>query len=112
MTDKLVEATADLNKFAPIVILRLRNMTALDATGLHALERLSDRLKKSGRSLILCGAPSQPAELLHQAEFMQHVGEDNIVPHVQAALDRARQIRAGFSGVGEEVAQDMARARI
>ena len=112
MTDKLIEATADLGKFAPIVILRLRNMTALDATGLHALERLSDRLKKSGRSLILCGAPSQPAELLHQTEFMQHVGADNIVPHVQAALDRARQIRAGFSGVGEEVAQDMARARI
>ena len=112
MTDKLVEATADLSKFSPIVILRLRNMTALDATGLHALEGLSDRLKKSGRSLILCGAPSQPAELLHQAEFVQHVGADNIVPHVQAALDRARQIRAGFSGVGEEVAQDMAKARI
>ncbi len=112
MTDKLVEATADLSRFAPIVILRLRNMTALDATGLHALERLSDRLKKSGRSLILCGAPSQPAELLHQAEFMQHVGPDNIVPHVQAALDRARQIRSGFSGVAEEVAQDMARATI
>ena len=112
MTDKLIEATADLSKFAPIVVLRLRNMTALDATGLHALEQLSDRLKKSGRSLILCGAPSQPAELLHQAEFMQHVGADNIVPHVQAALDRARQIRAGFSGVGEEVAQDMARSSL
>ena len=112
MTDKLIEATADLSKFAPIVVLRLRNMTALDATGLHALEQLSDRLKKSGRSLILCGAPSQPAELLHQTEFMQHVGADNIVPHVQAALDRARQIRAGFSGIGEEVAEDMARSGI
>jgi SulP family sulfate permease len=112
MTDKLIEATADLSKFAPIVVLRLRNMTALDATGLQALERLSERLKKSGRSLILCGAPSQPAELLHQAEFMQHVGADNIVPHVQAALDRARQIRAGFSGIGEEVAKDMARSSI
>ena len=32
MTDKLDDATADLSKFAPIVILRLRNMTAIDAT--------------------------------------------------------------------------------
>jgi SulP family sulfate permease len=53
MTDKLVDATADLSRFAPIVILRLRNMTAIDATGLHALEALSDRLKRSGRSLVL-----------------------------------------------------------
>ncbi len=56
MTDKLLDATADLDAFAPIVILRLRNMNAIDATGLHALERLSDRLKRSGRTLVLCGA--------------------------------------------------------
>ena len=56
MTDKLADATADLSAFAPIVILRLRNMTAIDATGLHALEVLSDRLKASGRTLIVCGA--------------------------------------------------------
>ena len=29
----------------PIVILRLRNMTAIDATGLHALEELADKLQ-------------------------------------------------------------------
>lgn len=112
MTDKLLDETADLSRFAPVVILRLRNMTALDATGLHALEQLSDRLKKAGRSLVLCGARSQPAELLHQAEFVDHVGAENIVPHVEAALDRARAIRSAFSGVGEEVAHDMARAGI
>jgi SulP family sulfate permease len=107
MTDKLMDATADQSRLAPIVILRLRNMTAIDATGLHALEALSDRLKKSGRTLLLCGARHQPAALLHQVEFVDHVGERNIVPHVQAALDRAREIRAGFSGVGEEAARDL-----
>lgn len=88
-TDQLLDATADLSKFKPIVILRLRNMTAIDATGLHALEKLSDRLKKSGRSLLLCGARDQPAQLLHRAEFVEHIGNDNILPHVQAALERA-----------------------
>jgi MFS superfamily sulfate permease-like transporter len=45
-TEKLLEETADLNKYAGIVILRLRHMTAIDATGLHGLEVLSARLKK------------------------------------------------------------------
>jgi SulP family sulfate permease len=92
MTDKLTEATRELSPFAPIVILRLRNMTAIDATGLHALEELSDRLKSTGRTLILCGARQQPAAFLHQSEFIEHVGADNIVPHVEAALTRAQEV--------------------
>lgn len=92
MTDKLVDATEDLNGFGEIVILRLRNMTAIDATGLHAIETLSDRLRASGRTLVVCGARRQPAGFLDRAEFVDHVGAANIVEHVQAALVRAAQI--------------------
>ena len=93
-TDKLADATADLSTFAPIVILRLRNMTAIDATGVHALETFSDRLRNSGRTLIICGARPQPAAFLRQAEFVRHIGTNNIVPHVEAALARASEVRA------------------
>jgi SulP family sulfate permease len=106
-TDKLAEETADLNAFARIVILRLRNMTAIDATGLHAFEVLSDRLKKAGKNLILCGACHQPARIMVQADFVSHIGSANIVPHVQDALKRAREIESGFSGLGEEVAAEL-----
>ena len=109
-TDKLTEEAANLSRFAPIVILRLRNMTAIDATGLHALEILSDRLKKSGRTLLLCGAHHQPARLLKQAEFVEHVGKENILPHIQSALKRAHRIQASFSGLGDEVARDLEHA--
>ena len=112
MTDKLLDATADLNKLAPIVILRLRNTTAIDATGLHALEALNDRLKRSGRTLLLCGARHQPAAFLAQAEFIEHVGKQNILPHIQAALERAHEIRSRFSGVGEEAAHDLERTSL
>jgi sulfate permease, SulP family len=111
-TDKLDDATSDLKQFAPVVVLRLRNMTALDATGLHALEKLAERLRKSGRTLLLCGAREQPAQLLKRAEFVEHVGAKNILPHVSAALDRAREINNGFSGLGEEVAKDMKRTAL
>jgi sulfate permease, SulP family len=98
-TDKLEQATADLDVFEPVVVLRLRNMTALDATGLHALEKLAERLRKSGRTLLLCGAREQPARFLERADFMEHVGEENILPNVSEALNRARQINAIVSSL-------------
>jgi SulP family sulfate permease len=67
-------------------------MTAIDSTGLQALERLADEVHTSGRSLILCGAREQPARLMAQADFEQHVGRENISPHVTAALKRAQAI--------------------
>jgi SulP family sulfate permease len=98
MTDKLAEATTHLDEFGSVVILRLRNMTAIDSTGLHALEGLSDRLRKSGRTLVLCGARRQPEAFLDRAEFIDHVGAENMTPHVEAALVRAREIEADRIG--------------
>ena len=98
--DKLAEETADLSKYPPIVILRLRNMTAIDATGVHALKQLHDRLEKSGRTLLLCGARRQPAELILRADFIEHIGEQNVLPHLQAALQRAQVVYSALSGEG------------
>ncbi|HEX3151246.1 MAG TPA: SulP family inorganic anion transporter [Gemmataceae bacterium] len=91
-TQKLVAATANTDILMPIVILRLRNMTALDATGLLAFEDFADRLHATGRTLILCGARTQPAKLMKQAEFEEHVGVENICPDIDAALARARVV--------------------
>jgi SulP family sulfate permease len=100
MTEKLLDATENLAPFGSIVVLRLRNMTAIDLTGLHALEALCDRLKKSGRTMLLCGARRQPARFLHRAEFVDHVGKDNILPHVEAALVRAAALHEAASTPG------------
>jgi SulP family sulfate permease len=106
-TEKLMEATADLSSFAPVLIVRLRNMTALDATGLHALEMLIDRLRKSGRTLLLCGAREQPLRLLMQSDFLDKLGKENLLEHVEAALARAQQVNADFGGLGSDIAADM-----
>jgi sulfate permease, SulP family len=89
-TDKIEEITSRTEQLPRIVVLRLRNMTAIDATGLQALEKLADNIHTSGRGLILCGAREQPARLMHKAEFEQHVGAENICPHIAAALERAK----------------------
>ena len=89
------------------MILRLRNMTALDATGLHALEQFSDRLHKAGKTLLLCGARDQPSRLISQSDFLKRVGAENVLPHVQAALARAREIQGDFEGIGRELALEL-----
>lgn len=93
-TDKLSVIEDDLDSLPEVVVLRLRNMTAIDATGLHALERLADRLHSSGRTLVVCGVRDQPARLLSQAEFHEHLGERNIAPSLADAVARARELLA------------------
>jgi SulP family sulfate permease len=106
-TEKLAEATKDLAQFGDVVILRLRNMTALDATGVHALERFCDRLRKAGKTLLLCGARDQPSRLIAQSDFLKHVGGENVLPHVQAAIARAREIQGEFEGIAQQLARDL-----
>ena len=90
--DKIDELVEQIPNLPPIVILRLRNMTAIDATGLHALEHLADRVHAAGRGLILCGAREQPQRLMKQSEFEQHVGAENICANVTEALARAQAL--------------------
>jgi sulfate permease, SulP family len=91
-TDKIAAVTENLHKLPPVVILRLRNMTALDATGLFAIEEIAKQLHASKRTLILCGAREQPAQLIHEAEFADLIGEENICDNVQEALRRAEEV--------------------
>ena len=98
-TEKLVEATANLDDFQPVVILRLRNMSAIDATGIHAIESFAKRLHDSGRHLLLCGAMEQPSKLLSGSRFIEEIGTENFMPNIQAALDRAEQVHEERSEV-------------
>lgn len=91
-TDKLRDISLQADTLPPVVLLRLRNMTAVDGTGLGAIEELAEDLRERGKTLVICGAPSQPAGAMRKAEFHERLGEANICASVQDALDRAAQI--------------------
>jgi SulP family sulfate permease len=91
-TDKLQRISDRIDSLTPIVIFRLRNMTAIDATGLGALEDVTRRLRASGRTAIFCGARDQPRAVMAQAGFIETAGAENVCPNVQAALVRARAV--------------------
>lgn len=97
-TDSLLRVTDHVHSLPPIVILKLRHVTAIDATGLRALEDLADRLHKTGRELIVCGAQPQPSALMASADFHQHVGAENVCANTAAALSRAEEIERGRRG--------------
>ncbi len=91
-TDKVSTIIEKMDELPPVVILRLRNMTAIDATGLFALEEVARELHATKRTLILCGAREQPAQLIQQAEFEDVIGHENICANVQEALRRAEDV--------------------
>ncbi len=91
-TDKISVVTENIHKLPPVVVLRLRNMTALDATGLFALEEVAQTLHASNRALILCGAREQPLQLIQQSELLGLIGPENICDNVQEAIQRAEEI--------------------
>ena len=94
VTDKVNLITDQIDALPPIVIVRLRNMTAIDATGIRALEDVAERLRESGRTLLLCGAAPQPAAVMRQAELHNHLGEKNICANIEAALQRADELHS------------------
>jgi len=93
VTDKIAAVTEDIHSLPPVVIVRLRNMTAIDATGIAALQELAEILQKNGRSMLVCGARPQPADLMREAGFDRHIGASNICGNIEEALKRAEQIQ-------------------
>jgi sulfate permease, SulP family len=98
-SDKLHKITDQVAGLPPIVILKLRHMTAIDATGLRAIEEVAARLQSTGRVLIVCGAQPQPAALMSAGDFAAHVGAANLCPDTTEALRRAREIHRTSTNV-------------
>jgi sulfate permease, SulP family len=95
--EKLESAIARYAAAPRIVIFRMRNVPAMDATGLRALEITLDKFRRMGAQLLLSGVQPQPMEVLFKSGFVEKVGLDNICGNIDAALARARQIL----GVGQ-----------
>ncbi|QEM66914.1 STAS domain-containing protein [Geobacter sp. FeAm09] len=110
--EKLARMSHSVERLQPIVILRLRYMTAIDATGLYAIEQFHQKLHESGRALILCGTRGQPKKLIYTSNLPHLLGARNILPNIRSALHRAEDIHGQFGGIGEEAAAGLAEAPV
>jgi len=73
-------------------IIRMRNVPAIDATGLQTLKDFYNDAKKKNMHLILSGVHTQPLYAMTQAGIFDMYGEENIHGNIDDALDRAREI--------------------
>ena len=83
------------HKECKVLILRMRSVPAIDATGFHALERIYDRCRKDGVQLILSHVQKQVRKTLEQYDFVRKIGEDHICKNIDASLMRAESIVSG-----------------
>lgn len=81
-----------VEKQPKVRIIRMRNVPAVDATGLQTLKDLHKDAKKHSTYLILSGVHTQPLYAMTQAGVYDLYGEDNIHGNIDDALDRAREI--------------------
>lgn len=83
------------HKDCKVLILRMRSVPAIDATGFHALERIYDRCQKDGVQLILSHVQKHVLKTLDKYGFIQKLGEDHICKNIDASLMRAESIVSG-----------------
>lgn len=80
-------------------IIRMRNVPAIDATGLQTLKEFYYDSKKQGTKVILSGVHAQPLFAMTQAGLLDLFGEENVHGNIDDALDRSREI-LGLSKLG------------
>jgi SulP family sulfate permease len=90
--DKLETSLREAGQLPDVLILRMRDVLALDATGLDALEDLMEKLRKHKKELILCAPHSQPLFAMVKAGFLDRIGRENVCANVDESLNRARQL--------------------
>ena len=90
--DKLDTVMRRANADTRVVILHLAALTALDGTALNAMDTLHEKLHRHGRQLVLSGPHTQPHALMEKMGFLDHVGRDNVVADLDAAVARARKL--------------------
>lgn len=89
--DKILNITVDDKDNA--LILRMRSVTALDATALHSLEELYEKCRKKNITLILSHVNEQPMRSMQKAGFDKLIGKDNLCAHIDDALKRAEELQ-------------------
>jgi SulP family sulfate permease len=90
--DKLESSLRRAGGLPPVLILRLRDVLVLDATGLDALDDLLEKMQHQHKNLILCGPHSQPLFALTKAGFLDRIGMENVCGDMDASLNRAQHL--------------------
>ena len=75
-----------------VLIFRMRNVPAMDISGLEALEEALETCHKRGMTLVLSHVNEQPMKVMEKAGFIEKIGRENICDNIDKALERAGKL--------------------
>jgi len=90
--ERFKDAMRRVEKNPKVLIIRMRMVPAIDATGLQVLEDVYERTRREGGTLLFTGVGEQPLKAMEQSGLLGRIGRENILPSIDAGLARAREI--------------------
>jgi SulP family sulfate permease len=93
MSDRISDIS--VKSYTKYLIIRMRGVPSLDATGMNALENLHAYCEKNGVNLIISHANEQPMKTMRHAGFVERLGEENFRPNIDDAIEYTRRLIDG-----------------
>ena len=89
---KFEEIMARLGDRPKVRIIRMRKVPFIDSTGIHNLTSLCEMSQKEKITIVLSGVNEKVHKVLEKSGFYELLGEENICPNINVALERAKMI--------------------
>lgn len=89
--DKILKITLD--EKMNCLVLRMRSVSAIDATAMHNLEQLYEQCRKKNICMIFSHVNEQPMHVMQKAGFVDKIGNENFCAHIDDALKRAQDLQ-------------------
>lgn len=89
--EQFKETLKDIRLKPVVFILRMRNVIAIDATGLLAIEDLVTSMNRQGIYFLLSGAHAQPLFAMRGSGLLDLIGDDRLCGNIDEALRKARE---------------------
>jgi SulP family sulfate permease len=90
--ERFKDAMRRVEKRPKVLIIRMRNVVAIDASGLQTMEELLESCNRRHIALLLSAVAPQPLAAIRQCGLLARLGEENVVPNIFDALARAKSI--------------------
>lgn len=87
--DRFKDTLRSIKERPRVLIIRMRDVLSIDASGLESLDELLRESRREGAVLMLTGVHSQTLEAMENSGFLERIGPENLLEDLDAALRRA-----------------------
>jgi len=90
--DKFKSTLNRVDRKPRVLVLRMRHVLTIDATGLQALEDVFDKTRRDGTALVLSGVHARALAVMRQSGLVDKIGTENVASSFEEAIERARTL--------------------